>query len=273
MPFRSNIGLSLNSKRRKNFFFKLLSFLAFLFVLFIFISICSYYPDFRIKDISVSGNSTVSSEEIVNIVKNILSKKYLFVLNRDNQIFLPRFGIEETLLDNLKKIESIRVGISGVQGINIYVVERSVFALWCDGGSITSNDCYFIDKNGIIFSDAPIFFGNPFPKYLGGHSGTNIIGTNFLDERVFTELSSLFKGIYNLNINPVGVLSLPEGEYEIYLFDGGKININDKQDFNVSLRNLKALIDSGDIKTDKTFLSKIKHIDLRYGNKVHYDFK
>ena len=68
-------------------------------------------------------------------------------------------------------------------------------------------------------------------------------------------------------------MALGDGEYEVGLALSGKINLNDKKDFSESLRELKALVDGGYIKTDTATLSKINHIDLKYGNKVHFDYR
>lgn len=273
MRTHSNISSSLGKKRRKVFYRRLLLCLIFVFILIIGSISCLYLDYFKIKDISVSGNSAVSQDEIVSLVKEGLNKKDIFVIPTDNFFLFRRFEIPEKILEGIKKINTVSIDFSGLNKIIIKVTERNSENLWCNGLSGDSMKCYFMDSQGLIYANAPDFNGNLFPKYSGLINESNPIGQSYFNPARFIEISKLFSSIKDINFSPVSFNAISKDEYEVDLALGGKIMLNDEESFQAALINLKTLIDDGYIKTDDETLGKLNHIDLRYGNKVHFDFK
>jgi cell division septal protein FtsQ len=274
MPFGSNISSSLEKRRRKHFLFKVLLFLVLILIVLIALAFMTHYSGVKISDISVNGNGSVPEKDIQDFVQNKLNENFVFVFARDNIILCPRIAIERGLMNQFKKLNSASVGFSGLNKINISVTDRVEAGLWCAGLPTDSKkQCYFLDSNGFIYAEAPAFSGNPFPEYFGLIKDENPIGDSYFDAIKFEQISALFDGVKNLGFSPVDFLVDENGEYQVDLSGGGRINLNDSQSFSDSLVKLKALVDNGYIKTDATSLSKLNHIDLRYGNKVHFDFK
>jgi hypothetical protein len=266
MHAKTNIHLSLKQRRRKHFMLKMYICLFLTFLAIIIFAFLTNYSGVKIQKISVKGVSSISESDISNFVKAEISSKYLYVFAKDNILLLPRYTIKKDLLDNFKKIEVAKVSLSGLRDIEITIKERVQTALWC------KDKCFFMDSNGLIFAEAPEFSGTPFPEYFGLINKENPIGENYFNSEKFIKISELFENVKKLGFPLEKFVALDVSEYEMIFTGGGKIAINDKQDFSESFKNLKAIVDNGLIKTDEASLKKINHIDLRY-NKVHYDFK
>lgn len=273
MKAKSNISSSLNKRRRKSFLIRLLLLFIVFLVLFTLFAFFTNNERIKIKEINVSGNTSIPTSSITDIVKARLSEKFLYFVSRDNLFIFPRFDIENTLLDSLKKIEKVRIGFGGFSKMNVYITERVQKALWCMGVPNLVGQCYFLDSSGLIFAEAPVFSGNPFVEYYGLVKDDNPIGQGYLDSQKFQDIFSFLDEIKKIGFVAEGFNAIDEHEYEIYIVGGGKINLNDTDSFAELAKRLKALVDNGLIKTDTISLSKINHIDLRYGNKVHYDFR
>jgi len=234
----------------------------------------------RIKDIVISGNTSVPSEAILKIVDNELSKIYLWITPTDNLLLLRRSAIKNQILDNIKKISSVRIFIHGLNKIEVAVLERESSNLWCKGTPISTKGCYFMDSGGFIFQEAPTFSADAFPKYFGLITDNNPIGQTYFKGNFSAQggsasggknISGLYNGLKNMLFQPKSFNAINENEYEVNILGGGKILINNKKSFESSLTNLQALVDNKYIKTDDAFLKKIKYIDLRFGNKVNFE--
>ncbi len=271
---RSKIGSTLNKKRKitllKKVFFIFIVML-FLFSLFI-LSLTN--KKIRIKEnIKIIGNSSVSSEDILKIVNRELDQKYLFLIPTDNFFFLRRNKIKESIYNDFKKIKKINIDLDGFTFLNLDIKERISDGLWCDGTPERYKNCYFMDDEGFVFAMAPNFTNNIFIKYYGFILKDNPIGENYFYPDRFEKIKIFMSEIKKLGFNPKFFVVIDEHQYEIILSEDVKIVFDDKEDLLKNILKLSVLLENNYIKTDIDFISKINHIDLRYGNKVHYDFK
>jgi hypothetical protein len=273
MHSKSNIHISLKNKRRENKFRKF--FIFFVFILF-FLSLGVLgltRKEVRIQEINISGNSTVTKGEILAIVEEEIGERYLWIIPTDNILLFQRFEIPRIILNRIKKIESVSIRFTSLTSIDIEITERVPEYSWCKDNVKELLKCYLMDKNGFVFSELPLADSRSFVKYLGLITSDNPIGQNYFNSLRFAEINNFFVDLNNMNLNPYSFNAISIEEYEVDLVDGGKILLNDNEELGKTLINLKSLIDNGYIKTDITNLKKIKHIDLRYGNKVHFDFR
>ncbi len=222
----------------------------------------------QVKAVTISGDLSVSEVDILSIVEENLSERHLFIIRTDNFFLLKRGEIKEEVLNKLKKIESVGLSFHGLNRIEVSVSERVAKYLWCNATPTTYKNCYFMDNDGFIFTEAPDFSGNPFPKYFGLIKAENPIGQNYFEIDRFKEISQFFKTLADMKFGPVSFNSIDIHQYEIYLSSGTKIIFDDKKDLAKNTVNLQALIDNGYVKTELDSLRKIKYIDLRFGNKV-----
>jgi hypothetical protein len=269
---RSNISSSLGHRRRKHLLYKGL---LWFFVVVVFVGLLAFWSNnswFKVEEISVSGNTSISDVDVKDVVSRALSEKYLGIFSKNNYLFAPTSNIEKSISYNIKRVESARVRFVGLRKIEVNIKERLEYALWCKGKPAIPEDCYFLDKTGYIFDSAPNFSGNLYIKYYGLIAGEPV-GQNYFDEKTFIDISDFLNAVDKMGFAPDSFLAVNGEEYEVGLSLGGKIALNNKDGLGEELRRLQSLVTDGIIKTDNEFLGKLNHIDLRYGNKVHFDFR
>jgi hypothetical protein len=270
---KSKISSSLKKKRnitiikKYGAIFIFILFFVSLFVLFLTID------KIKINNIVVAGNSSVVTEEIVNVIQKELDEKYLWVIPTDNFFLLQRFEIPVEILDNIKKIKTVEINLEGFNTLKVIVSERVSESLWCFGVPENSNGCYFMDSYGFVFNKAPELTNNIFIKYYGFILKDNPLGENYFSLDKFKDIKYFISEIKKIGFKPESFNAISENQYEIVLSEKAKIVFDDKEDILKNISKLNTLIQNNYIKIDDEFLLKINHIDLRYGSKVHYDFK
>ncbi|MFH0755078.1 MAG: FtsQ-type POTRA domain-containing protein [bacterium] len=271
MYSKSNINITLHKKKRANFIKKIQVYFIFIIFLILLLICVLNIKKIQIKEIKVSGNFSVPTEDIIRLANTEINKKYFFIILVNNIFLLRRQEIEKQILENIKEINKIKILIRGIDKIEIIVQEREVKNLWCKGIPINigPKDCYFMDLNGFIFEKAPQFSKDIFFEYFGLIKEKNPIGQFYLKED-FKNISNLFNILKKMSFEIKSFYAVDENEYEIYILGGGKIIMNNKRSFESQLINLQALISNEYIKTDIESLKKIKYIDLRFGNKVNF---
>jgi len=270
IPGKSNISSSLSRKRHTSRMKKFFAYVIFLLFFISLIVLGLTTEKARIKSVVVSGNSSITTDDIMKAVEGEINKYYLWIIPTDNIVLLRRSQIEQQILDNFKKIGFVNVQTTGLDRIKIVIKERESKYLWCEGRFAANSDCYYMDLNGYIFEKAPLFSNDIFTEYFGLITDKNPIGQYYF-KNSFKNISNLYVDLKKMSFEPSYFNALDEHEYEVYIIGGGKIIINDSKNFESSLINLQALVDNKYLKTDEESLKKIKYIDLRFGNKVNFE--
>lgn len=240
----------------------------------------SKMPSIQIENIEVSGNSTISKDEIIGLIRKETSAKYFKLFSKNSVFLYPKESIEAKLEDNFKKIETVSIKSKGLKTIIVSMVERKPDSLWCfsgsENGTIRKNNnsgkCYFLDKEGVVFSEAPDFSGSAFLRYYGLLDGAdNPIGQNYLFGGKFKEVSEFINSLEVLEMRVASFRAESGSDYEIILKNGIKIILDDKQPFDKTLENIQSILGEIDLKKDYSTgsPSKINYVDLRFGNKVY----
>ncbi len=208
-------------------------------------------PILRIQDIEVIGNISVSSKEIIDFVKSELVGNYFSLFPKDNSLLYPRNFIKNSILSSFIQLDIADVRLKKINKLEINVLERKPYALWCVGELMDTNECYFMDKSGLIISEAPKFSGDVFIRYYG---------KKYSEENQFKEIDSFVLAIQKLDILVIAVSSKENGDFEI-VSKTGKIFFNNKKSYDETLVNLMTILKEK---------RNINYIDLRYGNKIYF---
>ena len=111
-----------------------------------------FFSDFfDVKAIEVTGNESVASEEVIKVAEAaaVRAKPIYKLLGSRNVLFWTTKEMLEPM-EGAPQVASFKVVRDlSERSINIKVVEREKFVVWCEG------ECFWIDEKGIIFSDAP----------------------------------------------------------------------------------------------------------------------
>lgn len=258
----------------------ILVFLILIGFVFLF-SWLSKIPSIQIENIEVSGNLTVSKDEIINALRNETSAKYLKLFSKNSIFLYPKKIIETKLADDFKRIETVSIKSKGLKTLIVSMAERKPDSLWCFGdssedGNVPKNEnsgkCYFLDKEGVVFSEAPDFSGSTFLRYYGLLDDIEQpIGENYMTSEKFREVSRFIDSLEILGIKVATFRAESESDYEIDLKNGIKIILDDKQPFDKILENIQSILTEVDLKKEYSPNNppKINYVDLRFGNKVY----
>ena len=251
--------------KRRKFFLVLLSIGAILFV-----SILIYLARlerFLIKDVTVLGEDVVDKEEIRQITRETITGNYLWLIPRSNAMFYPGTAIERNLIKRFPRLKSVYLNVEKVQTLAVAVDERKPSALYC------TLQCFFLDEEGLIFAEAPSFFGGTvYFTYTTKSPIENPLGKKILNTDEFESLTKFIKNLIALAVVS-SAIEIGEKEYSLVLSNGGKIIWRSDASLALIRSNLEAFLSNESIKSQKDFLDRIELLDLRIENKVFYRFK
>ncbi len=133
---------------KKRFFWLGILFLVFAILIFYFLFISDY---FRIKEIKISGNQKISSKEIRNLVLEKIEQKIFWQWSFKKNIFLiSEKNFEKIILEKFFLITDIILIKKFPDKIEVVIKEREPVGIYCQ-----FEDCFYIDKNGVLFEKAP----------------------------------------------------------------------------------------------------------------------
>lgn len=242
---------------------------------FVFIS-----DRFEIKDVRISGLKTVSEEEMRDIINDVLGQKKLGFLKSKNYFLLSADKLQSSILVSLPKISSVVIAKT-TEALNIEIEEREALGIWCLASQYLvkpDSDCFYFDKEGIIFEESPKSSGTLFMSIEDMRDRMLTLGSAVLSEGeilLSQEAQRLLAG--NFSFAAATILIRSDGEYELLTTEGWRILLNKNDALEYQLSNLKYLLDEkikarlGDLPADRQ--AGLEYVDLRLGNRVYYKFK
>ncbi|MFC1622969.1 cell division protein FtsQ/DivIB [Patescibacteria group bacterium] len=124
-------------------FLRLVSHIFLVVFLVILVYVIVYSKFFKINIVSIYGIKTIGYDKVESSLSNFLDGRYLGIVPRGNFLFLSQDSVEDLLLEEFKKVKSVRVKKSFPDEIDVYVTERDSLLLWC-----LQSECYMIDEDG-----------------------------------------------------------------------------------------------------------------------------
>lgn len=274
----------LKKKRRQAVQYK---FLIVFFTVLIVGGSLSYFSrmdGLNISNLVITGNEVVDSNLIESAVKEKIGGKYLWLFPKSNVLFYPKSAIADELYSKFGRLSNVDLDVKERKTLTVSVEEREGKYMWCGEkppvANSTEEKCYFLDKSGYIFDDAPYFSGEVYFKFYGspGISLAEPKGSTFY-EKNFTHLAMFKDVVASLGANPTNIFILDDEDGEMLLRKGDKnttapkIKFRADADLQNVAENLKAAFDTEPLKSDfKNKYSKLSYIDLRFGNKVYFKF-
>jgi len=247
-----------------------------LLVLLISLSFLSKYSKLLISEINVSGNSVVSTDDILGVVERNLSGAHFWLFSKRNIFLYSKKKIESEIRTEFKKIKDIDISLMDFKNLSLEVTERKPNSMWCGVEfNLASTDCYFLDGDGFIYSNAPDFSGNVFFKVYGPLPSKNDpIGQNFLPVSKYQN-QTFFNGVVlQGGLESVALLKLPDNDVEIYFEGGGKAIFNLNQNINKVSNDLISILNDDNFKNlFNDGERQLDYIDLRFDNRAYYKFK
>lgn len=273
--------LELKKKRQKNFLVKILLSIFALSLIFVCLAYLSRISALNIGEIKVTSNKAVDTDMIKMAVEKKIAGNYLWFFPKTNILFYPKNSIKRDLFNQFKRLNNIALSIKNNKLLEISLTERTALYTWCGNtidlvvGVPSDKKCYFMDKDGFIFDEAPYFSGEVYFKFYGLAS----IGTYF-SENNFKQLIYFKDTLVAMKFKPFSLSIEDNGNIKIFLSNLNKTTIEPylilkvDSDFQNVAENLEAAMSTEPLQSNfKNKYSSLQYIDLRFGNKIVYKFK
>jgi len=220
---------------------------------------------FEIREVNISGFKAVSEEQILGTVNNVLGEKKFGFLRSANYFLLSKEKLQSNMLISLPKIRAVDIKKVDKNVLEIYVQEREVAGVWCG-----DNECFYFDKEGVIFEQAPRSFGSLMVSVTDERDIEPNLGDVVLEAaqvNLVQEAHRLLGNNFPFGIR--GIIITPDAEFEILTSQNWRILLNKNEDIEYQLSNLKYVLDEEvGIRRDE-----LEYVDLRLGNRVYYKYK
>ncbi len=287
----------IRKKRNKRLLKYGLLFLGFI-VSIALLSYISHLKSLRVSTIELEGGVLVTQKDISAETLKLLSGSYLWLFPRDNSLIYPKTELEKKLREKFKRIDRISISSKNPTTIVVTITERQAKSLWCDTlpgkaevRTIQTEDastteqvtippignrgtCYFMDDNGMIFTEAPQFSGDAYFKYYGLISSSSPIGSIYTaSTTAFRTLADFVTRMQHIGIDPEYLVGAPNNEYTVFISGGGKIYFDVTEPLSKTGDNLEALLRAPVFATGTRSRMPIDYIDLRFGNKLFYKLR
>jgi cell division septal protein FtsQ len=220
---------------------------------------------FQVKEIEISGNQKVSSENIRNLIEEKLKGKVLSFSTRS--IFSVNLNqINALIMGNFPQISRIDLKINLPHTIIATVEERKPIAVFSGGGKY-----FFLDKEGIIFEE----ISEPEKEITKIKNRTLTddfkLGEKLIEKGVLSQILKIESELKSGLKIPIKefifssedkLTAVTEEDWEIYL--------NLKSDVEWQMTKLRAVLEE---KIPREKRGDLEYIELRFGNFAPFKYR
>lgn len=121
-----------------------------------------------VRAVEVEGNNVIAAEFIQGKALEVISLKFWWPLP-GNLMFFPEQKVKDAIQSTFPRLETIDISRNLFKRkVKIKVKERSPTGIYCQGSDLSQSDplnyreseiivqnCFLIDKNGVVFAEAP----------------------------------------------------------------------------------------------------------------------
>ena len=218
---------------------------------------------FTIREVEVVGGVTVRHDDIRAIANRLLDESYVRFIPKRFSYLYPEAAIQAEVAA-VPKIKQVLVDRVSLKKVGVIFEEYIPHALWCV--SIEDSQCWFIDRDGYAFLEAPQLTGSAFLRYL--HStdapkrGMTIFSTE--EMRGTYAFSEALKEQLDFHVLTI---EKKEEDFIYHIALGGEIRTSGTLSFEETLNNLQTVLAAEEFADLEA--GQFEYIDLRFGNKVY----
>lgn len=224
---------------------------------------------FKITEIKLPENNIVTANDIRKIMTNSAP------LNLGENLFiLSKSRIKAELTAAFPAITGINVKKELFNGLTVSFEKRIPVGIWChpSGGHPEGDDCYYFDKEGIVFKEAPVTEGGLILKIQD--SGNKEISLG--DKAINTEQLKFIMDFNNklLDNSQIKVTEFkigPSADFDLTAITalGWLIYLDQSQNPDLAANNLFTILSE----VVKNKISSLEYVDLRIPTRIFYKLK
>lgn len=222
----------------------------------------------KIKNIIITGNERIETEQITAAAREILERKKFFIFSGDNILLVNSQNLSRELKEKIAAIDELNVERDfGQKELRLELKERKGWAVWCRN---ESEECFYIDEKGVIFRAAPRFYGDLVLKIMDSRSEILGPGKTILDPELLKKIREFQTNIFQVQGIAINTIEIsPDLVFKLGTRDGWHIILDSQTDTVLAAENLKLLLSSA----IKDGAGELDYIDLRFPDKSFFKFK
>lgn len=242
--------------KSRSFWLSVLALIIFLAVFYLI----SFSSIFQVKEIEISGNQKVPTEDIKGLVKDTLPRRILF-FDSGSILLIDLRRTREELLDKLPQIKKVEFDRDFLSKLIVSIEERKPVAIVENG-----EKDLFIDDQGIAFEEVSergswLLIKDP------NQSQDLKLGEKVVEEEKLSPILEIKSELRELGIRISLAEVIGQHRVDIETLEGWKIYFDLESDISKQVFNLDLVL------KEKISLEKrenLEYVDLRFGNQIYY---
>lgn len=238
------------------------------------LSALSYSSKINVQTILVSGNSVVSTDDVLAIANDALKGRDFFIFSNANILWYPKKEIIDMLQYSYSWIDTVSVSRINSTTIAIKIKEREPVAVWCGLSQEKQIPCQLIDSDGYLFAKAPEFSGAAYIKLYGPLTSANWRGAEFYSQSGLDHILQFTKSLPEIGFQPLVAAVTSANVYDVFMDSGTRISAQTSDLVPSIISNIDSLLSQKLFaESQMSNFSNLVYIDARFGNKLFYKFK
>jgi hypothetical protein len=257
-------------KERRPFPWKRVGIIFGILVAFVGFVFLTRIPKFQVDTVTVEGTNVADPEEVSLYVEKLLEGRALYIFPKTSIILVSSHVIQKNIEADFPRFQSVSVSKSNVHSLHIQVKEYEGVYLWCE----TEINCFFMDKNGVVFAPAPYFSGNAYVKIYTTKGGT--VPFSPITPSELAMIGGIIERLKAISITPDEFNFVSDHQLAVAFSHNGNrsdIYFDPRRDVEESLEILYSgmrVETFGHLYRDMQ--QRLEYIDLRFSNKMVYKF-
>ena len=221
-------------------------------------------PFFQVREIKISGNEKVSSEQILSQVQKKIEQKLLFFTTR-SVLLVNSKQIKKEILENFPQITEVYFKRKFPAILELKIEERKPIAIFNFKESY-----FFIDKKGVIFKEVSEDKSS-LPEIKDSLlTEKPKLGERVVEEELISKILKISSELENLKVKIVEVEIVSDEKINLKTSQDWKIYFDPKKDLNWQLRKLKAVLET-EIPLESR--QDLEYIELRFGDLAPFKYR
>lgn len=227
-------------------------------------------PEYQIETIKVIGAGFTDRELVTGRIQELLDERYAMIVPKSNVWIYPR----RVMRDELEALPAVLEADVNVdrsnRSLSISLTERKHEYVWCVSDSTS---CYYMDRDGLVFAEAPTFEGSAFLRFFGQIASKDPINKKYLEPETMADLTGFIESVKDLGLRPSEVRVINLREAHITLQSGTDLIVSLEKSLKGIVDNMRAILATPEFLKQIVSVDRLSYIDLRYGSKVYWKEK
>jgi len=218
---------------------------------------------FTIRNVSAGGLSDSRKAQVLDVVHQQLTHRWLGLPTGDNILFFPSSRIQASLRNSFSFIDTVSIKKKFFHSLILTAVERQPEGIWCFGSASLTTSCFYYDHKGILIADAPRSSGFLMLTVNDARENTSdIIDPKFLIaiQTILPALDAQGIKVKNINI-PTGTFT----ELDVATGNGYPVKFSIDSDLAGQLHALDIFR-----KQHSDPIPPYQYLDLRFDGRVYF---